>query len=625
MQRYLIIGSGIAGMTAAETIRDNDPAGSITMVTDEETPFYNRIRLCDYISGELPETELPGVNPQWYEDNRVTLATGTRITHLDQKARVAITEKGESIAWDKALIATGGRPHVPDIGGVRKKGVFTLRSLGDARRILARAPEIRHVVIIGGGLLGLEAGHALIKRGKKVTVLEYAHRILPRQLDAQGAELLMEKMVARGFQFHTGSVAKEITGDEQVTGVISSEGVVIPADMVLLSAGIRPESGLAEASGIPSEYGIPVNESMETACDGVFAAGDCAAYNGTIHGIWATGLAQGRIAGLNMSGHTARYQEPTFSTMLKVTGIYLASAGNVDADGAEESVTRSDDNVYKKVVFHQGCLTGCQMVGNIEYFDEIRKHLAGDQPLSPSERSDVERKLNWNKGANSEMKKFVCTVCGYVHEGSTPPDACPQCGVPSAKFKEVAEEKAATKWGCTVCGYIHEGDVPPDHCPQCKAPKEKFKEQGAGGSLAWADEHVIGVAEGVDPEIIEGLRANFTGECTEVGMYLAMSRQADREGYPEVAEAYKRIAFEEAEHAAKFAELLGEVVSADTKTNLQVRVDAEHGACQGKKDLATRAKQLNLDAIHDTVHEMCKDEARHGQAFAGLLKRYFDK
>ena len=136
-------------------------------------------------------------------------------------------------------------------------------------------------------------------------------------------------------------------------------------------------------------------------------------------------------------------------------------------------------------------------------------------------------------------------------------------------------------------------------------------------------EYVIGVAKSVDPEVIEGLKMNFPGECTEVGMYLAMSRQADREGYPEVAEAYKRIAWEEAEHASKFAELLGEVVVADTKTNLKMRVEAEFGACQGKKDLATKAKQLNYDAIHDTVHEMCKDEARHGAAFAGLLKRYF--
>ena len=176
------------------------------------------------------------------------------------------------------------------------------------------------------------------------------------------------------------------------------------------------------------------------------------------------------------------------------------------------------------------------------------------------------------------------------------------------------------KFVCTVCGYVHEGDAAPEFCPVCKAPASKFVEQK--GEMTWAAEHVVGVAQGVDPEIIEGLRMNFNGECSEVGMYLAMSRQADREGYPEVAEAFKRYAWEEAEHAAKFAELLGDVVW-DTKTNLKKRMEAEAGACEDKKRIATLAKQQNLDAIHDTVHEMAKDEARHGRAFAGLLKRYF--
>ena len=177
------------------------------------------------------------------------------------------------------------------------------------------------------------------------------------------------------------------------------------------------------------------------------------------------------------------------------------------------------------------------------------------------------------------------------------------------------------KFVCTVCGYVYEGEQAPEVCPICKVGADKFMEQS--GDLVFADEHRIGIAKGVDPRIIEGLQANFAGECTEVGMYLAMSRQADREGFPEVAEAYKRYAFEEAEHAAKFAELLGEVVTNSTKENLQLRVNAEHGATQGKKDLATLAKELGLDAIHDTVHEMCKDEARHGKAFLGLLNRYF--
>ena len=177
------------------------------------------------------------------------------------------------------------------------------------------------------------------------------------------------------------------------------------------------------------------------------------------------------------------------------------------------------------------------------------------------------------------------------------------------------------KWICSVCGYVHEGDTPPEFCPQCKAPASKFKKQE--GEMAWAAEHVVGVAQGAPEEILEGLRMNFNGECTEVGMYLAMARVAHREGYPEIGLYWEKAAWEEAEHAAKFAELLGEVVTDSTKKNLEMRVEAENGATAGTTDLAKLAKQLNLDAIHDTVHEMARDEARHGRAFAGLLKRYF--
>ena len=182
------------------------------------------------------------------------------------------------------------------------------------------------------------------------------------------------------------------------------------------------------------------------------------------------------------------------------------------------------------------------------------------------------------------MKKFVCPVCGYVHEGDTPPEKCPQCGVPGSKFTEMKDE-----------------------------------------ALNFVCEHVIGVGakDKIDAEVYEGLKANFEGECTEVGMYIAMGRQAIREGYPEVGSYYEKAAWEEAEHAAKFAELLGEVVTDSTKKNLQMRVDAENGATAGKTDLAKRAKAANLDAIHDTVHEMARDEARHGKAFEGLLNRYF--
>ena len=180
------------------------------------------------------------------------------------------------------------------------------------------------------------------------------------------------------------------------------------------------------------------------------------------------------------------------------------------------------------------------------------------------------------------MKKFVCSVCGYTHEGDSAPEKCPQCGVPAEKFNEVADEK-----------------------------------------LVWADEHKVGVAKGLDEWVVQGLRDNFMGECTEVGMYLAMARVAIREGYPEIGAFYQQAAFEEAEHAAKFAELLGEVVTDSTKKNLELRYMAEHGATAGKMELAKRAKELGYDAIHDTVHEMAKDEARHGCGFKGLLDRYF--
>ena len=240
--------------------------------------------------------------------------------------------------------------------------------------------------------------------------------------------------------------------------------------------------------------------------------------------------------------------------------------------------------------------------------------------------------------AKTQKKGWVCSVCGYVHEGEELPDdfVCPLCHHGKEDMKPVSavpqkaekpEEKPAEKagegkkWVCTVCGYVHEGDSAPEKCPVCKVPAEKFAEQK--GEKTWAAEHVIGVAQGAPQAIIDGLRANFEGECSEVGMYLAMARVAHREGYPEIGKYWEKAAFEEAEHASKFAELLGEVVTDSTKKNLEMRVDAENGATQGKYELAMKARALGLDAIADTVMEMAKDEARHGMALAGMLKRRF--
>ncbi len=228
-----------------------------------------------------------------------------------------------------------------------------------------------------------------------------------------------------------------------------------------------------------------------------------------------------------------------------------------------------------------------------------------------------------------------CKVCGHVYEGENLPAdyICPLCKHGAEDFEKIGGEvKAETapvsategkKFVCAICGYVHEGENAPEKCPICAAPADKFTLQG--DDRTWAAEHVVGVADGSPEDIIADLRANFNAECMEVGMYLAMARVAHREGYPEIGKYFEKAAWEEAEHAAKFAELLGDIVTDSTKENLKVRVDAEFGATAGKFDLAKRAKALDLDAIHDTVHEMARDEARHGKAFEGLLNRYFGK
>mgnify|MGYP000370076035 FL=1 len=248
------------------------------------------------------------------------------------------------------------------------------------------------------------------------------------------------------------------------------------------------------------------------------------------------------------------------------------------------------------------------------------------------------------------MAIFICPVCLHEEHGTSLPKGfvCPICGTKGWKFRR-REQSAAShaptmvppttptnskenpiqggtimkKFVCPICGYVLEAESIPAGfvCPQCKCPGEKFKEQTM--TDAWASEHIVGIASDVPEEIKEGLRANFEGECSEVGMYLAMARVAHREGYPEIGLYWEKAAYEEAEHAAKFAELLGEVITDSTKKNLEMRVEAEYGATAGKTDLAKKAKELGLDAIHDTVHEMARDEARHGKALKGLLERYF--
>ena len=319
----------------------------------------------------------------------------------------------------------------------------------------------------------------------------------------------------------------------------------------------------------------------------------------------------------------------------------MQSGRTVDKFADFSNVARSENGLYYLTV-HANAFISCKVVDS----KDLGSHTLFIAEVTDGEVLSTSAPCTYGyyqsnikpKPAPAAKKGWVCSVCGYVYEGDEVPDdfLCPLCShgkedfqpvgaVPAPTAKPAATVSGGKKWKCTVCGEIVEGDAPPAQCPLCKQPAEKFVEVIGGESLSWAAEHIVGVAQGAPEEILEGLRANFMGECTEVGMYLAMARVAHREGYPEIGLYWEKAAYEEAEHAAKFAELLGEVVTDSTKKNLEMRVEAENGATAGKTELAKLAKQLNLDAIHDTVHEMARDEARHGKAFEGLLKRYFGK
>ena len=315
----------------------------------------------------------------------------------------------------------------------------------------------------------------------------------------------------------------------------------------------------------------------------------------------------------------------------------MQSGRDVDKFADFDNVARSENGLYYLTRYASAWLS-CKVVDRMD----LGSHSLFIAELTDAEviakapactygyyQSDIKP-----KPAPAAKKGWVCSVCGYVYEGDEVPDdfICPLCSHGKEDFQPIGAEKpvekkieasGGRKWRCTVCGEIVVGDNPPEQCPLCKQPADKFVELVEGEERTWAAEHIVAVANGAPEAVLEGLRANFEGECTEVGMYLAMARVAHREGYPEIGKYWEKAGLEEAEHAAKFAELLGEVVTASTKKNLEMRVDAENGATAGKYDLAMRARELGLDAIADTVMEMAKDEARHGMALAGLLKRYF--
>ena len=382
MTNYLIIGNGVAGTTAAENIRENDKQGNITIVTDEDIPFYYRIRLSEYISGDITEQGLLVKKDDWYIQAGIELRLKTRITGADHVERIVITEDNEKLPYHKLLIASGSHSFIPPITGSEKRGVFSLRHIQDARNIINHVMEIEKVIIIGGGLLGLEAGNAFRKLGKQVTIVEFFPRLLPRQLDVEGAKRLRTTLEGMGFSFRLDAKTKEIEGDETVSGVRLDGGEFLSASMVIISAGVRPNMELAEPLGLESDKAIKVNERLLTNQEGIYAAGDVAEFKGMTYGIWPAAMEQGKIAGTNMAGGDMVYKGTTMSNTLKVVGIDLASAGDIDAENKHESRVVSDEETYKKIVLDNTRIIGCIMLGDTKGFNNITRSISEKRDIS---------------------------------------------------------------------------------------------------------------------------------------------------------------------------------------------------------------------------------------------------
>jgi nitrite reductase (NADH) large subunit len=373
MTAYVIIGNGVAANAGAENIRKFDPHGKITMFSKEDRPFYYVPALPEYLAGDNQADQII-IHPQgWYEQHRIDFHLATPVITIDVVRKTVETEK-ESFPFDKLLLATGGKAFIPPMKGADSPGVFTLKTVGDADRIKQAAAKAKTAVLIGGGLLGLEAGNGLRKMGLQVIVVEFFPRLLPRQMDVAGAAILQSQMEDMGFTFHLGAVTEEIVSGADGLQVCLKGGDKIRGDLVLISAGVRPDLSLAQALGLEVDKGVKVDDTMKTSRDEVYAAGDLIEHRGRLYGIWPAAMEQGKVAGAVMAGQEAKYAGTLPSNILKVVGIDLVAAGDIDADGKREAIIHQDKakKTYRKLVVQDNCLVGAILLGDIQGNAEIQ-------------------------------------------------------------------------------------------------------------------------------------------------------------------------------------------------------------------------------------------------------------
>ena len=364
MKHYVIIGNGAAGASAAEQIRKRDKEGIITVFTREKYPYYYRPRLPDYITGEVKLEDFTMHALSRYKEWNVDLHLGESVIAIDPEKKEVTGDKAGRIPYDELLLAAGSSSFLPPIAGSEKTGVFTLRTIDDADAIITASPKTKTAILVGGGLLGLEAGNALIKLGLNVEVIEFMDRLLPRQLDLKSAKLLQGQLEEMGFSFHLSARAQEVKGENTATGLMLADGTIIEGGIILFSAGVRPNLELARSAGLEMDKAVKVDQFMRTSVPGILAAGDIAEYGGQGGGIWPIAMAQGKTAGASMAGDPCAYVPQAPSTTLKVAGIDLISAGNIDAENSMISKCYAAGKVYRKIVLEGDIIKGIIFLGS---------------------------------------------------------------------------------------------------------------------------------------------------------------------------------------------------------------------------------------------------------------------
>ena len=418
MEKVIIIGNGVAGAMAAEVIRKNNKGIGISVYSDEPYPFYSRIKLPHFLGDEIRQEDTYIYTTDWYEEKGIVLYPGTKIKSIEPDKKNIITERNEKVSYDKLLLATGSTNFVPPIKGREKNGFFTLRTIKDVLSIKEYSQKNKNAILIGGGLLGLEAARGLKVRGLNVTVVEFFSRLLPRQLDETGAKVLQRLIEKMGINIVLNAQSDEVLGGNNVGGLKLKDGRTIESNLIIISAGITPRIELAKEAGIAVNKGIIVNERLETNIKGIYAAGDCAEFQGRIYGLWTASTEHGTIAGNNIAGVDTVYGGTTPSTTLKIVGIDLTSIGNVNppsppsplaplplslrgrvgvrgGEGLKELIREDgSDDIYKKLVIKDGKIVGAILLGDTKDVRAVVKLIKNNVDVSKFEDKLTDSKFD---------------------------------------------------------------------------------------------------------------------------------------------------------------------------------------------------------------------------------------